>query len=134
MPNNNPSSLRILFAGAMIPAAVYGSTIGQELTHKTLSKNVLEYILNYSSTESNTKVYNQDLLDMAKIDLENAGLDIVGINNYIEYDNDFGEMTVVNVSVKSDSITPEKIVSLNMEIINKYSLFENNIIFMVYIA
>ena len=27
-------------------------TIGQELTHKTLSKNVLEYTLNYSSTDT----------------------------------------------------------------------------------
>lgn len=87
-------------------------------------------------TESITKIYstNIDILELAKQDLQKADLNIIAVNNYIEHDEELGDMKIIDIFVQSNDISINEIVSLNMEIINKYSLFENKIIFMVHVA
>lgn len=130
--SSSSSSLKILLAGAMmIPAAVYGN----ELSVEQRKYNILPshgYNLSYSSTESIMKIYNQDVLEMAKIDLQKANLNIVAVENYVENDEELGSMKVVDIFVEKKQHSLKEIVALNMQIINKYSLFENKIVFMVY--
>lgn len=135
--SNSSSSLKIFIAGALtIPSAIHANDpMIEQFRHTAINKPIC--IINdvaTTATESITKVYNQkiDILDMAKMDLQKANLNIVAIENYIENDEELGNMKIVDIFVEKNQHSLKEIVALNMKIINKYSLFENKIIFMVY--
>lgn len=128
--SNSSSSLTILIAGMLtIPSTIHASDFRHYEPIYVKDDNKLV-------TESITKIYstNIDILELAKQDLQKADLNIIAVNNYIEHDEELGDMKIIDIFVQSNDISINEIVSLNMEIINKYSLFENKIIFMVHVA
>lgn len=130
MPIIETSTVRKMLTGMVTTATVFGSAqslYALESINPALLSSVGQ------ATSYNLQI-NDNILDTIKLDITNAGFTIVSSDNDIEIDDYFGEMKLVNYFVALNNKTIEEMVSTNMQIVDKYNLFDKEKIVLMFYA
>ena len=130
MPIIEASTVRKMLTGMVTTATVFGSAqslYALESINPALLSSVGQ------ATSYNLQI-NDNILDTIKLDITNAGFTIVSSDNDIEIDDYFGEMKLVNYFVALNNKTIEEMVSTNMQIVDKYNLFDKEKIVLMFYA
>lgn len=125
------SSFKKIVTGMLTTATVFGtaqSLYGLESIDPSLLVAMKQSSSYYSQM-------NDNILSAIQLDIINAGFSVSYSDNDNIVDEHFGEMKLVNYYVALNDKTIDEMVSINMDIIDKYSLFsKEKIVLMLYAA
>ena len=130
MPIIEASTVKKMLTGMITTATVFGAT--QSLYElQNINPSFLSSALQAISYSVQV---NENIFDVIKFDTINAGFTIVSSDNDIVNDDYFGEMKLINYFVDLHGKTIEDMVSINMQIIDKYNLFDKEKIVLTFYA